>query len=136
MKSQFQDIRNELVNHEKIVAESRKVRELGDHLQGQLDFQREHSRELESQIESLRSIEANLKARSDQLESELSDLRSHPQQHGPEAEPTGLQEALTDLQQHLKKAEEDLRSANSRTDQHDLVQFKLRQEIAEYKVGF
>lgn len=136
MKDQFQDIRNELVKYEEVVAESQSARELSAHLREQLGAQQEHSRGLENQLESLKLIEANLRARSDQLESELNDLRNTSHEHGPEAELAVVQKAFTGLQQHLKKTEDELRSATIKADQHELLQLKLQKEVDEYKVGY
>ncbi|OAL52516.1 hypothetical protein IQ07DRAFT_375575 [Pyrenochaeta sp. DS3sAY3a] len=133
VKDQFQDIRNELVKYEEVVAENQKAQELSAHLREQLGAQQEHSRGLENQVESLKFIEANLKARSDQLESELNDLRNASHEPESGAELAVVQEAFAGLQQHVKKTEDELRLATNKADQHELVQLKLQKEVDEYK---
>lgn len=134
IRNQFQDLRHELVKHDEVVAESQRAREMNGLLQEQLRAQQEHSAELEHQIQSLRTIETDLKAHSNHLKSELNDLKSIFR--GPElgAESERVGQALIELPQELQKAREDLQLVTYRSNPTEQQKLLLQREIDTYKV--
>ena len=133
IKQQLQCLRTDMVRYEDVVAENRKAYEANDTLKKQLETQQQHCTQLDEQIKALQQTEANLRARSSQLESGLNDLKDIP--HDPETEPSELERGIVDLRQQLRKAEEDLQAAHTRIEKTERIQQELEQDGAKYKVN-
>jgi chromosome segregation ATPase len=121
-----------MVRYEDVVAENRKAYEASDTLKRQLEVQQQHCSQLDEQIKAFQQAEADLRARSGQLERDLNDLKN--MSHDPETEPSELERGMIDLRQQLRKAEEELQAAHTQIEKAEQVRQELEQDGAKYKV--
>ncbi|KAL1801309.1 hypothetical protein ACET3X_001651 [Alternaria dauci] len=122
IKEQIHGLQTEMLKHEEVAAESRKMHELNIRLESQLGAQQKHCNELEEKIKCYANDEIDLKALYEQLKRDLSVLRDTPP-----IDTSGLEQEILDLCQKLQKAEEDLAAVNTRIE-------KMESERDTYKV--
>ncbi|KAF2117230.1 hypothetical protein BDV96DRAFT_598152 [Lophiotrema nucula] len=140
--AQLQALKSEVLKYDEAKADYHKARQCNEHLNHQLQLQREQCERLGEQVQGLQLNEANLKARSSQLELELKAFKDEARDH--ESEPSELELEIAALRVQLKKAEEDVRvaaaslgsSEHLRQEQETAaVQMKERAEEAEAKLA-
>lgn len=122
IKEQLHGLQTEVLRYEEVTAENRKTQELNASLKAQLEAQQQHSNRLDEQIKSFQQAEIDFKARYDQLECDLNELRD-----APPVDTSELEQEAFDPRQQLKKVEEDLEAANTKVE-------KIEREKDTYKV--
>jgi chromosome segregation ATPase len=122
IKEQLHSLQTEMLRHEEVTAENRKMHESNLSLKSQLEAQQQHSNQQDNQIKGYQQTEADHKARLEQLERDLNELKNVPP-----IDTSGLEQEILDLRQQSNRAEEDLRAANINVE-------KIKRERDTYKV--
>ncbi|KAI1506837.1 hypothetical protein Ptr86124_014225 [Pyrenophora tritici-repentis] len=120
----------DMTKYEEIAVENRKVYESNVALKEQLKAQQLHSSRLEEQIQTFQQSESDMRARSNQLERDLDDLRKA---RSPGFDVSGLEQGSAHLRQQLRKAEEGLEAASVEMETHKKLRQCLEQDGARYK---
>ena len=131
VQEQVQHLRVDMIRCEEIAVENRKTHELNMTLREQLKAQQRHSSQLEEKIQTFQKSEATLRARFNQMERSLDDLR---EAHNPQSNTPELGQENVDLHEQLRNAKEDLDTANVETERNKQLQQCLEQDRARYKV--
>ncbi|KAF2796924.1 hypothetical protein K505DRAFT_415434 [Melanomma pulvis-pyrius CBS 109.77] len=107
--NQLQKLRVEIIKYDEASAECQKARQTNEHLEKQLESQKEAYWKLEERVGSLLHSEADLKTRSAEMEVELNALRDMTCSH--DADPPDVEREVYELHEQLKKTDGDLQVA-------------------------
>ncbi len=114
MVKQLHSLQTEILKYEEVNAESRKTHEINVFLKTQLEAQQQQSSRLDEQIKVFKQSELDLKARSEQLQRDLYELRAVPPTlHVDTSE---LEREALHLRRQLEKAGEDLKALSTRAE--------------------
>ena len=122
-----------MIRYEEIAVENRKTHDLNITLREQLKAQQRHSSQLEEQIQTFQESKADLRARFNQMERSLDDLR---ERNNPQSDTPELGQENNDLHEQIRKAKEDLHTANVEIERNKQLRQCLEQDGARYKVYF
>lgn len=109
IRNQLQNLRAEILKYDEVSAEYQKARHTNDHLEKQLEAQKEAHGKLDERVGSLLQSEADLKSRSTEMEIELNALRDMTRNH--DVDPPDVQRKVYALRDQLRKADGDLQVA-------------------------
>ncbi|KAE8824008.1 hypothetical protein PTNB85_08565 [Pyrenophora teres f. teres] len=133
VEDQVQHFRVDMTKYEEMAVENRKTHESNVALKEQLEAQQLHSSRLEEQIQTFQQSEADLRARSIQLQRDMNDLKKA---HSPDSDVLKPEKGSFYLRGRLKKAEEDLDAAGVEMERHKKLRQCLERDGARYKKCF
>ena len=122
-----------MIRYEEIAVENRKTHELNMALREQLNAQQRHSTQLEEQIQTFQESEADLRARFNQMERSLADSK---EAHNLQSNTPELGQEDFYIHEQIRKAKEDLDTANVEIERNKQLRQCLEQDGARYKVYF
>ena len=129
---QLQSLRVEIFKYDEVAAECQKARQTNEHLNKQLEAQKEHGEKLDERIKSLCQSEADLRAHSSRLELELNGLKDKALDF--DSEPPDLEREIIGLRGQLRKAEDDLQVAVEKLNTAEGLRQREESATASWKV--
>jgi len=123
IQRQMQTLQTEIIKYSEVINDNRKTNEAKAAIEAQLKLEQDHCRRLHEQIRVLQQANEDLEGRSIQLEYKLSDLQNSTCERDLNSRIS--EQELSDLRQQLKQTNDNLISANAKTEKVE----KLRKEL-------
>tara|TARA_R110002003_G_scaffold62_9_gene5627 strand:+ start:10378 stop:12816 length:2439 start_codon:yes stop_codon:yes gene_type:complete len=126
-------LRTEILDFDRVTAESRQAQQTSDILRQQLEAEQEHTQGLQNQINALEISDEALNARKVQLEKQLAEI--HGTTETNDAKSSGFEQELAELRQQVKLIDAERSTASTASnDNHRLKierdEFKKQLELA------
>lgn len=121
-----------MLKYDEVNIKYQKAYQSSEHLTRQLEAESAKCDGLSEQLKGLRQREIDLMTWSTQLELELNHLRDAAEDHGPNH--SELERELVDLRGQLRKAEDNLRGANTKFNEAEQLLQMERENAAGFKV--
>jgi hypothetical protein len=126
----LRSLRTEILDFDRVTAESRQAQQISDTLRLQLDAEHEHTQRLQDQINALEISDEALNARNVQLERQLAEI--HGTTETNVARSSGFEQELAEMRQQVKLIDAERSTASN--DNHRLTierdEFKKQLELA------
>lgn len=122
-----------MLRFEEVAAESRKAHESNAFINQRLEAEQQHAQQLAEKIRDLQRNEKDLKARQVQLECQLASAKEEARPQDPDT--SILDGKIDDLQQQLKKVEEDRTAKEAEITRLERNMEKRNRRLADFEVS-
>ncbi|KAF1995385.1 hypothetical protein P154DRAFT_348081 [Amniculicola lignicola CBS 123094] len=131
INGQFQTLRAEIVKYDEVNAEYHKTRQSKEHLEKELEQEKQESAKLGERLDAARQNEVGLQSRIQQLGMEMEALRDTPCDH--ERDMSKVDREISELRTRLRKTDEDLQLAKANLEEATRARQAHENESAKFK---